>query len=59
MEIELKNDILKEHEDERTKLENYTRVMGYIRPTSSFNEGKRSENEERQFFTEKASLKND
>lgn len=50
-------DILNAHQEERTKLENYTRVMGYIRPVSSFNIGKTGEYQERKFFTEKASIK--
>jgi anaerobic ribonucleoside-triphosphate reductase len=32
----------------------WTRVMGYFRPVSSFNIGKKAEHAERQFFTEKA-----
>ncbi len=49
-------DILNEHETERTKLENYTRVMGYIRPVSSFNDAKLTEYNERQFFSESVSM---
>lgn len=41
--------------EERTRCEVWTRVMGYHRPTSSFNKGKRSEHRERRFFTEAAS----
>ena len=43
--IELKN-------EERTRCEVWTRVMGYHRPVTSFNPGKRSEHQERQFFNE-------
>lgn len=50
-------DILKEHEAERTKLENYTRVMGYIRPVASFNDGKLSEYKERLFYNSDINLK--
>jgi anaerobic ribonucleoside-triphosphate reductase len=39
--------------EERTRCEVWTRVMGYHRPTSSFNIGKQSEHNERKFFTEK------
>jgi len=46
MAIELNN-------EERTRCEVWTRVMGYHRPVSSFNLGKQSEHEERQFFNEK------
>lgn len=44
-------------ETERTRCEVcecYTRVMGYHRPTSSFNKGKQSEHLERRHFTEAA-----
>jgi hypothetical protein len=37
---------------ERQPCEIWTRVMGYHRPVSSFNIGKRGEFEERQFFRE-------
>lgn len=43
--IELKN-------EERTACEIWTRVMGYFRPQTSFNKGKRSECSERICFTE-------
>lgn len=39
-------------EEERTRCEVWTRVMGYHRPTTSFNKGKQSEHRERQFFVE-------
>lgn len=38
--------------EERTKCEVWTRVMGYHRPTSSFNIGKQGEFAERKYFTE-------
>ena len=41
----------------RTKCEVFSRSMGYIRPISNFNIGKRSEFEERKTFTEKNCLK--
>jgi anaerobic ribonucleoside-triphosphate reductase len=37
---------------ERQPCEVWTRVMGYHRPVSSFNIGKKSEHEERKFFKE-------
>jgi anaerobic ribonucleoside-triphosphate reductase len=40
-------------EDERQPCEVWTRVMGYHRPVSSFNRGKKGEHNERQFFSEK------
>jgi len=40
-------------DDERTRCEVWTRVMGYHRPVSAFNAGKRSEHEERRYFVER------
>jgi len=40
-------------DEERTRCEVWTRVMGYHRPVTSFNPGKQSEHAERQFFNEK------
>jgi hypothetical protein len=40
------------NDEERQPCEVWTRVMGYHRPVSSFNGGKKSEHEERQFFRE-------
>jgi hypothetical protein len=40
-------------EEERTRCEVWTRVMGYHRPVSAFNAGKRSEHEERRYFVER------
>jgi len=37
---------------ERQPCEVWTRVMGYHRPVSSFNIGKKGEHKERQFFCE-------
>jgi len=45
MRIELKD-------EERQPCEVWTRVMGYHRPVSSFNIGKKGEFEERKFFLE-------
>ena len=39
-------------DEERQKCEIWTRVMGYHRPISSFNKGKKSEFYERKCFTE-------
>jgi hypothetical protein len=39
-------------DDERTRCEVWTRVMGYHRPVTSFNKGKQSEHQERRFFVE-------
>lgn len=38
--------------EERTRCEVWTRVMGYHRPVSAFNPGKRSEHQERLYFSE-------
>jgi len=39
-------------DSERTRCEVWTRVMGYHRPVSAFNAGKRSEHRERLYFSE-------
>ncbi|MBP6261027.1 MAG: hypothetical protein KA361_01200 [Chromatiaceae bacterium] len=39
-------------DDERTRCEVWTRVMGYHRPITAFNAGKRSEHQERRYFVE-------
>jgi len=41
------------HDDERQPCEIWTRVMGYHRPVSSFNIGKKGEYHERTYFIEK------
>ena len=41
-------------DDERQPCEVWTRVMGYHRPVSSFNVGKKGEFFERRFFVEEA-----
>ena len=51
-EVELKD-------EERQPCETYTRVMGYFRPTSEFNRGKKSEFAERICFTEEKATKNE
>lgn len=52
MEIELKD-------EERTRCEVYTRVMGYHRPVDCFNAGKQSEHRERLYFRESGQLFSD
>lgn len=39
-------------DEERTRCEVWTRVMGYHRPVSAFNRGKQSEHQERTYFSE-------
>lgn len=41
-------------DDERQRCEIWTRVMGYHRPVSSFNTGKKGEFHERKYFTERS-----
>lgn len=38
--------------NERTRCEVWTRVMGYHRPVSQFNAGKRQEHKDRRYFVE-------
>ena len=46
-------EILKDSQDKRQECEVYTRCMGYFRPVSQFNTGKKSEFKERKWFEEK------
>lgn len=43
-------------DEERQECEIWTRVMGYYRPVSEFNIGKKSEHFERTFFSEEKAL---
>ena len=45
-------------DNERTSCEVWTRVMGYYRPVSNFNVGKKGEFEQRVNFTEQKAFKN-
>ncbi|WP_319772601.1 anaerobic ribonucleoside-triphosphate reductase [Breoghania sp.] len=45
-------DIVTLSDEERQPCEIWTRVMGYHRPVSSFNRGKKGEHAERRFFCE-------
>ena len=45
-------EILKINEQERQPVECWTRVMGYFRPYSQFNKGKKSEFDDRKWFLE-------
>lgn len=47
-------EILEANEKDRQEVECWTRVMGYFRPFSQFNKGKKSEFNERVWFTEEA-----
>lgn len=42
--------------EERQPCEVWTRVMGYFRPVSFYNKGKKSEYEERKCFSEKVAV---
>lgn len=39
-------------DEERTRCEVWTRVMGYHRPVSAWNPGKQAEHAQRQYFVE-------
>lgn len=47
-----KKQYLTEHPEQRQKCEVWTRVMGYHRPISQWNDGKQSEARERKYFKE-------
>ena len=46
-------------DEERQPCEVWTRVMGYHRPVSSFNIGKKGEHAERRFFLERHTRRNE
>lgn len=48
----MKKEDIELRDEERTRCEVWTRVMGYHRPVSAFNPGKRSEHRERTHFCE-------
>lgn len=48
-----KQELLQKYESQRQPVECWTRVMGYFRPVSHFNEGKKSEFANRKRFIEK------
>lgn len=52
LEISTKNGTITVADTERQECEIWTRVMGYYRPVSEFNKGKKGEHAERVFFTE-------
>lgn len=52
--IDLHESTIALSDDERQPCEVWTRVMGYHRPVSSFNIGKKGEYAERRFFVERA-----
>lgn len=47
---------IKLEKEERQPCEVYTRVMGYIKPTNTFNVGKKSEYDSRKCFTEEKAV---
>ena len=52
VESKIKSTDIKLSDDERQPCEVWTRVMGYHRPISSFNIGKKGEFSERKYFIE-------
>lgn len=44
--------VIELRDEERTRCEVWTRVMGYHRPVAAFNRGKQSEHAERMYFQE-------
>jgi hypothetical protein len=51
----MSDDTIELTDEERTRCEVWTRVMGYHRPVSAFNAGKRAEHQERIYFSEQPS----
>ncbi|MDR2723620.1 MAG: anaerobic ribonucleoside-triphosphate reductase [Holosporaceae bacterium] len=52
------NENIELRDEERSKCECWTRVMGYHRPIDDFNIGKRGEHAERVYFEEKLTCAN-
>lgn len=52
-------EILEAYKELRQPVECWTRVMGYFRPVSGYNKGKKSEFKERVWFTEEMACKCD
>ncbi|MFV0414779.1 MAG: anaerobic ribonucleoside-triphosphate reductase [Chthoniobacterales bacterium] len=52
----MKNENITLPEEKRTRCEVWTRVMGYHRPVSQFNKGKKSEHRERLHFRESRAI---
>jgi hypothetical protein len=48
----MNNAMIELKDEERTRCEVWTRVMGYHRPVSAFNGGKRAEHADRAYFCE-------
>ena len=48
----MESERIKISDNERTRCEIWTRVMGYYRPVSAFNKGKKSEYKNRRYFKE-------
>jgi len=46
---------MKLKDEERQRCEVWTRIMGYHRPITSFNIGKKAEHRERKYFVERSS----
>lgn len=53
----MKVDGIEIKDSERTRCEVWTRVMGYHRPISSFNVGKKGEVAERKYFSQEIARK--
>ena len=51
----MNNEMIELKDEERTRCEVWTRVMGYHRPVSAFNAGKQSEHRDRVSFSEQPS----
>jgi anaerobic ribonucleoside-triphosphate reductase len=50
------NEVIQLKDEERHPCEVWTRVMGYHRPVTEYNPGKRSEHQERQHFEDCAAI---
>ena len=53
-----KDELLAKYSSSRQKCDVFTRVMGYLRPISSYNIGKKQEAKERMYYTVDETFKN-
>lgn len=54
---EREKEYLEKNNEKRSKCECFSRAMGYIRPVSFFNIGKKQEFKDRKYFTKEKTIK--
>jgi len=56
MSEQIEQPVIELKDEERTRCEVWSRVMGYHRPISAYNTGKQQEHRDRKWFTEMSSI---